>query len=257
MNIIACFKVVPDEQDITVNANGELSFDKAALTISNYDLNSIEAGTQLVEANGGNLSVLSVGAAKINDSKLKKNVLSRGPESLYLIADDSLASIDTHQTAQALKAGVEKIGEYDLVLCGEGSADLYAGQVGVQLGQLLNVPTINSVSKIVTVADGTVTVERTLEDEVETLEVALPAVISVTSDINVPRIASMKQILSAGKKPSTVWTAGDAGFSISTNSIEVLETKAPEQVDRKQIVVEGDSDDAIQQFIEKIAVELR
>ena len=63
-------------------SNGDLSLDKAKLTISNYDLNSIEAGTQLVEANGGNLIALSVGAAKINDSKLKKNVLSRGPESL-------------------------------------------------------------------------------------------------------------------------------------------------------------------------------
>jgi electron transfer flavoprotein beta subunit len=156
-----------------------------------------------------------------------------------------------------LKAGIEKIGEYDLVLCGDGSADIYAQQVGAQLGQLLNIPTINSVSKIVSVTDGKATVERTLEDEIETLEVPLPAVISVTADINVPRIASMKQILSAGKKPSTVWTAGDAGLTIPTNSIEVLETKAPEQVDRKQIVVDGDSDDAIQEFIEKIAVELR
>ena len=101
---------------------------------------------------------------------------------------------------------------YDLVLCGEGSADLYAQQVGVQLGQLLNVPTINSVSKIVSVADGKVTVERTLEDEVETLEMPLPAVISVTSDINEPRIPSMKQILGAGKKPSTIWTVGDVGI---------------------------------------------
>ncbi|WP_184528370.1 electron transfer flavoprotein [Bacillus benzoevorans] len=256
MNIIACFKVVPDEQDIMVNSNGDISVDKAKLTISNYDINSIEAGAQLVEANGGNLLALSAGAAKIDDSKLKKNVLSRGPESLYLIADDSLDNMDTHQTAQALKAGIEKIGSYDLILCGDGSSDLYAQQVGAQLGQLLSVPTINSVSKI-SVVDGKAIVERTLEDEVETLEVPLPAVLSVTADINEPRIPSMKQILSAGKKPSTVWSSGDADLTIPAHSIEVLETKAPKQVERKQIVIEGGSDDAIQQFIEKIAVELR
>lgn len=256
MNIIACFKVVPDEQDIMVNPNGEISIDKAKLTISTYDVNCIEAGIQLVEANGGSLIGLSVGPAKIDDSKLKKNVLSRGPESLYLIADDSLDHLDTHQTAQALKAGIEKIGSYDLILCGDGSSDLYAQQAGVQLGQLLSIPTINSVSKI-SVADGKAIVERTLEDEVETLEVPLPAVISVSADINEPRIPSMKQILSAGKKPSTVLKASDIGLTVPASSIEVLETKAPEQVERKQIVIEGDSDDAIQQFIEKIAVELR
>jgi electron transfer flavoprotein beta subunit len=248
--------VVPEEQDITFDSNGDISLDKAKLAISSYDLNSVEAGTQLVEENGGNLMALSVGAAKINDSKLKKTILSRGPESLYLIADDSLNHMDTHQTAHALKAGIDKMGTYDLILCGDGSADLYAQQVGAQLGQLLSVPTINSVSKI-SVANGKAIVERTLEDEVETLEVPLPAVISVTADINQPRIPSMKQILSAGKKPSTVWNVGDAGLTVLDQSIEVLETKAPEQVDRKQIVIEGDSDDAIQEFIEKVTLELR
>ncbi|MBM4764580.1 electron transfer flavoprotein [Bacillus sp. B15-48] len=256
MNIVTCFKVVPEEQDITIQSNGDISFDKAKLTVSNYDLNSIEAGVQLVEANGGSLTALSAGTTKINDSKLKKNVLSRGPESLYLVADDSLDNMDTHQTAQVLKAGIEKIGSYDLILCGEGSADLYAQQVGAQLGQLLNVPTINSISNI-SVVDGKVTVERTLEDEVETLEVPLPAVISVTADINMPRIPSMKQILGAGKKPSTVLTAEDVSSAKLENSIEVLETKAPEQVERKQDIIEGDSDDAIKQFVEKIAVELK
>lgn len=256
MNIIACFKVVPEEQDIAVNSNGDISIDKAKLTISNYDLNAIETGAQLVDENGGNLMALSVGASKIDDSKLKKTVLSRGPESLYLVADDSLDNMDTHQTAQALKAGIDKIGQYDLVLCGDGSADLYAQQVGAQLGELLNVPTINSVSKI-SVSDGKAIVERTLEDEVETLEVPLPAVISVTADINQPRIPSMKQILAAGKKPSNAWSPSDAGLAVPAQSIEVLETKAPEQVDRKQVVIEGDSDDAIKEFVEKIAVELR
>lgn len=256
MNIITCFKVVPEEEDILVTSSGDLSFERAKLTISNYDLNAIEAGTQLVEDNGGTHTALCVGGSKIDDSKLKKNVLSRGPECLHLVADEALDNMDTHQTALALKAAIEKVGACDLVLCGEGSADLYAQQVGVQLGQLLNVSTLNSVSKI-TEANGKVIVERTLEDEVETVEVTLPAVLSVTSDINLPRIATMKQILAAGKKPSTVWKASDVNLAQPANSIEVLETKAPKQVDRKQEVIEGDSEDAIKQFVAKISGELK
>jgi electron transfer flavoprotein beta subunit len=256
MNIITCFKVVPDEQDIIIKADGELSFERAKTIVSMYDLNAIEAGLQLVEANGGNLTALSVGGSQINDSKLKKNVLSRGPESLFMIADDCLKDLDTHQTALTLKAAINKIGDYDLILCGEGSADLYSQQVGIQLGQLLNVPTVNSISKI-TEVDGKVIVERTLEDEVETLELSLPAVVSVTSDINLPRIASMKQILAAGKRPSTIWTINDVNLSKPVNSLEVLEIKAPKQADRQQDIIEGDSDEDIKKFIAKISEKLK
>lgn len=256
MQIITCFKVVPEEQDIEVNSSGSLSFERAKLTISAYDLNAIEVGAQLAEAHGANLIGLSAGAVNIDESKLKKNALSRGPESLYLVADNALSDMDTHQTAAVLKAAIEKIGACDLVLCGEGSADLYAQQVGVQLGQMLKVPTVNSVSKV-TLEGQRVIVERTLEDEVETLEIALPAVISVTSDINLPRIPSMKQILAAGKKESTTWTGTDIGLSSPVKSIDIIETKAPKQTDRKQEIVEGDSDEAVQKFLEKIAKELK
>ncbi|NLI92367.1 MAG: electron transfer flavoprotein [Peptococcaceae bacterium] len=251
MNIITCFKVVPEEQDITVKPNRDISFEKAPMTISAYDLNCIEAGTQLAEANGGNVIGISVGAKKIDDSKLKKNVLSRGPESIFMVADDKLENIDTYQTANALKAVAEKIKDYDLILCGEGSADLYAQQVGPQLGQLLSLPAINSVSKI-TLADGKAIVERTLENELETLEISLPAVISVTSDINLPRIPSMKQILAAGKKSATIWSAEDAGIGNLSATLGVIETKAPEQMDRKKDIVQGDSEEAIKSFITKI-----
>ncbi|ACL18378.1 electron transfer flavoprotein beta subunit [Desulfitobacterium sp. LBE] len=251
MNIIACFKVVPEEQDITIKPNREISFEKAPLAISAYDLNCIEAGIQLAEAHGASLIGVSVGAAKIDDSKLKKNVLSRGPESIFMIADDQLDNLDTYQTANALKGLIAKIGDYGLILCGEGSADLYAQQVGPQLGQLLNLPTINSVSKLTLEGDKAI-VERTLENEVENLEIALPAVVSVTSDINLPRIPSMKQILAAGKKQATIWKAGDAGVGAVKGTIEVIETKAPEQTDRKQDIVQGDSDESIKEFVAKI-----
>lgn len=255
MNIITCFKVVPEEQDIVIKTDGELSFDRAKPTISAYDLNAVEAGAQLREECGGALIALSVGTGSIDGPKLKKNILSRGPESLAMVADDRLKDLDTHQTAKVLKAAIEKIGEYDLILCGEGSSDLYAQQVGTQLGQVLNIPTINSVSKI-TPSNGKIVVQRTLENEVETLEITLPALVAVTTDINLPRIATMNHILAAGKKPATVWTLEDVGAPELSSTIEVIDTRAPRQVERKQDIVEGDTDDAIREFISKISAVL-
>ena len=255
MKIITCIKVVPEEQDIVIKADGELSFDRAKPTISAYDLNAVEAGAQLLEECGGDFIALSVGSGGIDNPKLKKNILSRGPESLVMVADDRLKDLDTHQTAKVLKAAIEKVGEYDLILCGEGSSDLYAQQVGPQLGQLLNVPTINSVSKI-TQSDGKIVVQRTLENEVETLESVLPALVIVTSDINLPRIATMSHVLAAGKKPTTTWTLGDIGVAELANTIEIIDTRAPQQVERKQDIVEGDTDEAIQEFITKLSTVL-
>lgn len=251
MIIVSCLKVVPDEQDIAVQGNGDLAFDRARLTISTYDLNAIEAGVQLAEANGGTLIALSVGSGNIDDSKIKKNVLSRGPGSLVMVADDSLKDMDANQTAQALKAAIDKIGSPDLVICGEGSADLYAQQVGAQLGQLMRVPIINCISKI-SVIEGKIVAERSLENETEILGIPCPSVISVTSDINLPRVAGMKEILAAGKKPGSVWKADDVGLTALAPTIEVIETKAPRKLERKQDIINGDSGEQIQDFIAKL-----
>ncbi len=254
MNVVACYKIVPDEQDIAVRPDRTLSLEKAEWKVGQYDLNAVEAGMRIIEGAGGKLSVLSAGSKQLENSKLKKAILSRGPEDLFLVADDALADADTYLTAQALFNAIKKLDSVDLVLCGEGSSDMYAQQVGVQLGELLDFATINAVSKI-TVEGDKLIVERTLENEVEVLEVSLPAVVSVTTDINVPRIASMKDILAAGKKPVTQWTLEDMGIS-DHKPTEILSTLAPQQVERKQIIAEGDSEEVVTQFFDNLRKEM-
>jgi len=255
MHILVCYKIVPDEQDIVVNSDRTLSLGKAALQIGQYDLNAVEAGVQLVEAIGGTVSSLTVGAGEVDNSKMKKSILSRGPERNYAVSDASLAGADSTLTAQVLARAAEKIGAWDLILCGEGSSDLYSQQVGIQLGALLGIPTVNAVSKIT--PDGEkLLVERTLEEEVEILSVSLPAVLSVTADINVTRVPSMKEILGAGKKPSVLWGAGDVELP-QGNVTETLNILAPAQTDRKCIVVEGDSEEKIAEFFRVIRAEIQ
>lgn len=248
MRIIACFKAVPEEQDIVVEKDRQLNFDKAEWKIGTYDLNAIEAGKQLVEAEGGQLTGLAVGGTALDSSKLKKNILSRGLDDLYLVIDEKAENADTYQTAKLLEASIRKIGEFDLVLCGAGSSDLYAQQTGNQVGELLGVPVINSVNKITPQGDKVI-VERVLEDSVQVLEVSLPAVLSVTSEINVPRIPGMKDILAAKKKPVTEFTVEDIGAAYVQPTSLVLSTLAPEQAERKLNILEGDSEETIDEFV--------
>lgn len=255
MNIIVCYKIAADEQDILVRPDRTLSFERAEWKIGQYDLNAVEAGAQLVEAVGGKVAALSVGDKTLESSKLKKSILSRGPAELFLVVDEALTDADTHLTARTLAAAAQKIG-YDLILCGEGSADLYSQQVGIQLGELLGVPVVNAVSKITSQGDS-ILVERNLEDEVEVLEITLPAVVSVSSDINVSRIPGMKEILAAGKKPVTTWSLKDVEIAGGQKGLKIESVLAPEQMDRKKIILESDSAESIAAFFEHLRKELR
>lgn len=244
MNIVAAFKVVPDDQDIQVASDRSLDYSKAKNTVSAYDLNALEAAAQLAAAEPGSKVVaVSAGPASIDDSKLKKNVLARGVDELYLTADDACANLDANATVAALAELLSKVGAWDVVLCGDGSADNYAQQVDVQLAARLGVPVVNGATRIAA-KGGALEVERTLEDVVETVEVPLPAVVSVAPDIAEPRIPGMKDILAAGKKPMNV-AAADASFDAK---VEVVSCQAPEQAERKLEIMDASEDGAIERF---------
>lgn len=256
MKVIACCKAVPEEQDIVIAKDRQVSFDKAEWKFGSYDLNAVEAGKQLVEAAGGQLSGLCAGGKILENPKMKKDIISRGLDELYMVTDETLEQADTFQSAKVLQAAIKKIGEYDLVLCGAGSSDLYAQQVGNQLGELLGVPVINAVNKITPDGDKVI-VERALENEIQVLEVTLPAVLSVTSEINIPRIPGMKDIIAANKKPVTKLDLSEIGVTDNKPSRSIVSTLAPEQVDRRLNILEGETDEVIDEFVKQLRAELK
>ncbi|MGN0959437.1 MAG: hypothetical protein ACI4OC_01680 [Coriobacteriales bacterium] len=244
MNIAVLIKVVPDDQDIQVAADRSLDYSKAKSTISAYDVNALEAAAQLIAGDEGSKAVaVTAGPASIDEPKLKKNILARGVDELFMVADDAAADLDAHATAQVLCQQLAAAGEFDLVLCGDGSADNYAQQVDVQVAAKLGWPVVNAATKIVP-GEGVVTVTRALEDAVETVEVPLPAVISVTPDIALPRIPGMKDILAAGKKPMNVAAAAEA----PATTVAVVGCAAPEQTARKMEILDAADDGAIEKF---------
>ena len=255
MNVIACYKIVPYEQSITVAADRSLNLEKADLMIGQYDLNAVEAGAQLVEKLGGELTALTVGAEEVENSKQRKAILSRGPAKCVTVNDPAYAGADSMTVSAALADAIRKLGDFDLVLCGEGSSDLYAQQVGVQLGERLGLPTVNGVNSI-EAEDGAVLVQRVADGETETLRVTLPAVLAVSSSINTTRVPSMKDILAAGKKPFTAWKAADIPVP-EAKGTDTLSVLAPEQTARRGQVFTGDSAETLAAFAAAVKAELK
>jgi len=240
MRIVACIKAAPDDADIVVGRDRALDFSRAQWKVGSYDLNAIEAARQLADQAGGEVIGVSLGAEALANTKLRKDVLSRGLDSLVVVAGDPDA--DSFQTATALAEAITGMGGADLVLLGAGSSDRYSQQVGNQLGALLGAPTLNQVDAIES-DGGTLRVRRVLEDAEQVLSVELPAVLSVTSGINTPRIAGMKDILAAGKKPVTEATA-----TLPASSTRLVSLMGAEQVDRRRQIVDGDPVEAAQQL---------
>ena len=182
-------------------------------------------------------------ARHVHAAELKKGILARGVDELVMIADDACADLDAHATAAMLARLVDGLDAADLIVCGDGSADNYAQQVDVQLADALDLPVVTAVSAV-SVEGAVATCDRMLETQLQTVQVDLPAVISVVPDIALPRIPGMKDILAAGKKPMGVAGADGAYES----ALEVLSCKAPEQAERKLEVMDASEDGAIEKF---------
>ncbi|MDD4600723.1 Protein FixA [bioreactor metagenome] len=210
LNIIACYKWVLDEQDIKINP-GNLALDtsRAKRKISEYDRNAIEEAVIQAGECGATVASLTFGDSTAKQSL--KDALSRGPEKAYWVNDNAAQTADGFVTANVLAAALRKIDKYDIILCGEGSADSYGQQVGPRIGALLGIPAITFVSELK--IEGTkVIATRKIGDCTEVATAEFPVVVTLLPEINKPRIPSLKQVLGAAKKPVTEWKASDLGL---------------------------------------------
>lgn len=210
-NIIACYKWVLDEQDIKINP-GNLALDtsRAKSKISEYDRNAIEEAVVQAEKCGATVASLTFGNSSAKQSL--KDALSRGPERAYWVNDSVAQTADGFVTANVLAAALKKIGNYDVILCGEGSADTYGQQVGPRVATLLGIPAITFVTEM-KIEGNKVIATRKIGDCTEVATAEFPVVVTVLPEINKPRIPSLKQVLGAAKKPVTEWKAVDLGLN--------------------------------------------
>ena len=219
MNIICFAKQVMDPETpmasfkIDEAKNKVLPVQGVAPVVNGFDENAIEAALQLREQHEGTIKVVSLGKDLVLD--VMKKPLSMGADELYLLQDDALEDGDAYSIARALSATVNKIGEYDLILCGRQASDTDRGLVGPAVAEMLGIPVI-TLARAVSVADGKVTVERVRQDGSEIVEAQLPALVTVSNEFGEPRYPTLRGIMQAGRKQPTVWTAADIGVDTAT-----------------------------------------
>ena len=242
MKTVACYKVVPDVQDLDAFGSGSLEFARAASVLGDYDLVAIEQAVRLAEETNGEAALLSVGGSRLNDTKLAKAALSRGAAKLYRVVDEGFAEADSFQNASAIAAALKNI-EFDVVVFGEGSSSQYSQQVGILAARMLGLPVVNAV-RSARVEGGSLVCERDLDDAVESVKVSVPCAICMTSEALLPRIPQLKDILAAGKKPVETLDATAVG-GIAPSPVTVVERRVAPTAERKCVIYDSADSDAV------------
>lgn len=218
INMIVCCKQVPDPEAPPSVFKVDTATSKMTLppdikpVIGQYDEFAMEAALRIKDSTGGKITVLSLGNNIIRD--VIKKTLAVGGDELILLEDETFQEGDSWSTAFALAMAIKKIGEYDLIFCGRQSSDWDAGQVGLGIAETLGVPAVTLARKV-EVADGKARIEQVIPDGYQVVEVDLPAVITVTSELGNLRYAVLKGIMAAAKKQPTVWKPADIGLDPS------------------------------------------
>ena len=215
VDIIVCAKQVMDPETPT----SAFRIDPAAKrvipapgippVVNGFDENAVEAALRIKEGVGANITVLSLGDNFVMD--VMKKPLSMGADHLVLIEDEQVADLDPFATAYALSMAIQKVGEFDLILCGRQASDWDNAHVPLGMAEMLGLSCVTLARKV-EVVDGGVVVQRSVTDGYEVVEAPLPALVTVSNELGEPRYPTLRGIMTASRKTPTVWSASALGL---------------------------------------------
>jgi electron transfer flavoprotein beta subunit len=231
MNIIVCVKQVLDPE--IPPAKFKIDPEKKEVipppgvppVISVFDERAVEAACRLKDKQDGKITVISLGSEKA--AEVVKHTVAMGADEGYVLNDEAFEGLDSFGIAYVLNKAIEKIGAYDLVLCGRQSADWGSGQVGSILAEILGIPVVTLACDIEAV-DKKLKVKRIVKDGYEVVEAPLPSLVTVSSELGLPRLPAGMRIMIAARKQVPVWKAADIGAEAS----ELDKAKAHTEVTR-------------------------
>jgi len=248
VQIVVCIKQVYDIGGLKVDPKTRsLVTERVERKISDFDKNALEEALRVREKQGGNIIAITLGSSTANDAL--REALNMGADEAYLIDVGDMGELDARVTANLLAAAVKRTGGFDLVICGEASVDMYAAQVGPRVAERLGIPLVSH-ARSVSVNGSIVTAERDLEDAYETVEAPMPLLLTVTKEINEPRIPKITMVIKASKKTAKVLNARELGVPLSP-SVKVLKALAP-VTERKREIIGGKTEEVTENLVRQL-----
>jgi len=201
---------------------------------------------QIKEKIGGTVTAISMGPIQAVVSL--RDALARGADRALLLSDTAFAGADTLATSYVLASAVRKLGAVNLVVCGEKTIDGDTAQVGPEVSEFLGFPCVAFVEQIQEVRKDSLVVKSRMGRKCYLLEVRLPGLITVTKDINMPRLPTLKDKIRSRKAEVVLWNADDVSdvankeyFGLSGSPTSVIKVYAPSTGGGRGQIIEGTS----------------
>ncbi len=198
MNIIVCIKQVPDTTNVRIDPETNTLVRSGVQSIINpFDAYAIEEAVRLKEKFGGLVTIVTMGPPQAEEAL--REAISLGADEAVLVSDRAFAGSDTWATSYTLSRTIQKIGKFDMIICGKQAIDGDTAQVGPGIAAFLDIPQITFVKKIEDIKDSLMRAERMTEEGYDIIESPLPCLITVVKEINEPRLPSLKGKMRAKK----------------------------------------------------------
>ena len=257
METIVLIKQVPDTTEVKLDPKtGNLIREGIESIINPDDRHALEAAMSLKELLKAKVTAVSMGPPQAIDAI--SEALGMGVDKGILLSDRAFSGADTWATSFTLGKAIEKIGRYDLILCGRQAIDGDTAQIGPQVAEYLGIPQVSYVCEIEKTKKKSMIVKRRLEDGYEQVQCSLPALITVIGEINRPRYPDVGELITACKEkaPITIWNAADIGVQTREVGLEgslthVIKTFSP-KFKREGDILEGDVKEAVGSLVGKL-----
>ncbi|TES87954.1 MAG: electron transfer flavoprotein beta subunit/FixA family protein [Dehalococcoidia bacterium] len=257
MRIIVPLKQVPDMNQVKFDVEGgRVDRSSAGVEINPFDLHALEAAIQIKENKGGNVTAISMGPRRAESSL--RDALARGADNAVLLEDRKFAGADTLATSYTIAGAIQKLGAFDLIICGEKTVDGDTGQVGPEIAEHLNIPHIAYVSWL-EVSGETIVARCEMGGRAYTVESAFPVLLTVTKDVNVPRLPGFRNKITARKAAVEIWGTRElSGFAdISRCGVRGSPTRVhrviiPSEENRKGMIFRNTIDEAIAEIADNL-----
>jgi electron transfer flavoprotein beta subunit len=253
MHIVVCIKQVPRDNSVTINPDLTINTEGIEQIMNLFDEYAVEEALRWNEQLGGTVTVLSLGP-EVWKEQIRR-ALAMGATDAWLLSDPAFAELDVLGAARAAAAAIKKIGDVDLIICGRNSTDDESGAFAPALARSLGWPQLTYVGKIAELSGGgkRIVVERHLEEQVETVEAPLPAVVTVVKDLNEPRYPSLLRIKRVAKVEIPIWSAADLGLSEGAPVVSVANRVPPPPRPSGEMIDAVDTAAKVRTLVEKLA----
>ena len=252
MHIVVCMKQVPRDNSVKINPDLSVNAEGIEQIMNLFDEYAVEEALRWNEQLGGKVTVLSLGPDAWKEQI--RRALAMGATDALLLSDPSFANLDVLGAANAVAAAITKLGDVDLVIAGRNSTDDESGAFGPALARALRWPQLTYVGKITELDDGgkRIVAERHLEEQIETVEAPLPAVVTVIKDLNEPRYPSLLRIKRVAKVEIPTLSAAELGLSTSVPVTNITNRVPPPPRPAGEIIAGTDTAGKVRTLVNKL-----